>query len=161
MSTIKLFELQARGVAHSVYLTEKSEFGHTISVTLNEEDIDKLKSAVMKSPHYTGEDEFRWAIQDHSTVKFICKLHPGTKYANVWDATQGILADFNKRKRVDSSLVEAGAYVYVEFIPSTWRFESGAVTSNGCTFKLLSVGLLQNENNAYDFESSFQKKRVA
>jgi hypothetical protein len=160
-STIKLLELQVRGTTHSVYLTEKSEFGHTISITLNEDDIKSLKSAVRKSPHYTAEDEFRWPIQGHSIVKFICKLHPGTKYANVWDATQGVIADINDRRRLDHNRVEAGAQVYIEFIPSTWRFESAAQSSSGCTFKLLSIGLLQNDNDAYDFESSFQKKRVA
>jgi hypothetical protein len=61
---------------------------------------------------------------------------------------------------MDHSRVEAGAQVYIEFIPSTWTFESGAESSSGCTFKLLSIGLLQNDNDSYDFESSFHEKLV-
>jgi hypothetical protein len=169
-------ELQLRGTVISSYLREVGQYGHSVTVTSSDNDLQHLQSILSTSPDFSGNTTFYLPfVNQHSMAQAAltfrcvdclpaanaCTSLDTDAFYNVWDP-QGLPDDIVKlplpisRHRIPANQIRNSSTVILEFEPLTYYII--AHNSRGCKLSLLSIGLIQP---AVLIQSLLKKRRVA
>ena len=150
-----MVEFDVTGTVNNTFLNSKAQ-SHTITVELTRENIAAIKTLVRTSPEFGETNSYRWHfIGKHA--KFISKDDIGHDYQSIWDG-RGVddLDDPDNRHKIPADMITEGSWVKLEYsvVPYLGQDrKDGESFLPGCTLKLLSIGLLEDGNGKYNFES--------
>jgi hypothetical protein len=175
-----VLELTVTGTVVTSFL-RTGQYGHTLQIKLLPADRRRLQSFVQTVPDFDEKyrSTFKWPWSEdnknpgHVTAKFISKEYPDEEFKVVWDGRDLVnLADIEARKPISYTNIRNGSLIYVEFTVAVWKYTEAETSdreggkkkgkvSTGCTFKLLSVGLINDGYIGYNINSPMKKRRMA
>ena len=157
-------EFEVEGKVVTSFL-RKSEFSHTITITLTDEDIECIKTIVKTSPGF-AENNFRWPIVGKD-VKFVSKVNLDEDYENIWDGRSiANIYNVDARQKLIPDDIKAGTNVLLEYSITQYigrkPKENVSGYNSGCTLTFLSIGLLPKKKGdiEIDFDSPKKKRRL-
>ena len=158
-------EFSAEGRIVRAYLTAGA-FSHDIIISVGAPAVARIKEVVRTCPEFRiAGYRFPFPPPSNETAKFISKDELHEAFKSVWDARgMADLMDVQERVPIDSSRIERGKKVFVEYtiIPYAGKESDGSEQgfSGGCTLKLLSIGLLDDSvARGGQFQSPLKPKR--
>jgi hypothetical protein len=160
------------------------QYGHTLQIEIGQVDRRRLQSCIQTVPNFDNHgSSFKWPwYQDGKpsakvTAKFVSKDNVDEPFKVVWDGRNlSNLADIDARQPISYTNVRIGNLVHVEFTLIVWEYKEPETTEEngakknpssvksvkyGCSFKLLSIGLLNDGYVGYNIDSPTKKRRMA
>src|SRR5947207_10778573 len=126
-----------------------------VGVDIGVNEIERIKAFVRTIPGFI-EVDYRWPFEG-SEAKFISKEDLEEECREAWDGRNIDVHDIDSRVPLSINDIEEGAKVFVEYTIVSYfgrKAKNGEEGFNpGCTMKLLSVGLLGQQERGLDFES--------
>jgi hypothetical protein len=133
--------------------------------TATAEDVSRIKIIILAAPNCeASKPSFEWPFEDNKegVFKFVNKDDLQVDFAEIFDAAKmKDIYDVDERQRhsLEAQEVKLGSRVMVEFIVAIWKKKPGRA---GCTFHLISVGVLERggENFSRSFRSPKKRQRT-
>jgi hypothetical protein len=157
---IDVVEYQTTGTLTASFLNADAK-SHTVKLTVDERDIERIKALVKTSPDFV-EETFHWPFDVNGIATFTSKQNLSAEFEYLYDARGKNPDDVDEDDKMSPSRLNNGSKVLVEHTPTTW---SGKKTKNdveppfgnGCTLKLQSILLLEDK---YNFQSPRKRRRM-
>ena len=139
-------DFEVRGKVVKSFLGKDPMYSHNLNVKATSEDVSRIKAIVCAAPNSdVSNPSFKWPFEANKegVFKFVNKENLEDKFGEIFDAGQ--MEDiYNVVERghhsVEATEVKLGSRVMVEFTIAIWRKRP---ERSGCTFLLISVGLLE------------------
>jgi len=159
---IEMIEFNVKGIVINTFLSSKAK-SHTIFIQLTSENIAAIKTLIRTSPEFHETNSYRWPFVG-THAKFTSKDDIGDEYQSVWNG-RGVkdLNNPDNRHKISADMINDGSQVMIEYSLVPYLDldrKDGESFQPGCTLKLLSIGLLKDENQKYNFESPRKKRRM-
>ena len=143
-------DFEVRGKVVKSFLGKDPMYNHNLNVKATAEDVSRIKAIVCTAPNLdASKPSFEWPFEANKegVFKFVNKENLEDEFGEIFDAGQ--MEDiYNVVERRNHSLeateVKLGSRVMVEFTIAIWRKRP---ERSGCTFHLISVGLLERVRN--------------
>jgi hypothetical protein len=171
-------EFTVTGTVVKSYL-RTGQYGHSLQIEISPADRRRLESYIQTVPNFDKyRPSFKWPWHQDSknptkiTAKFVSKENSDEEFKVVWDGRDvQNLGNVDARAPISYTNIRTGNLVHVEFTLSVWEYKEPEVTDEsghkkatvkyGCTFKLLSIGLLRDGYVGYNINSPTKKRRMA
>jgi hypothetical protein len=171
-------EFTVTGTVVKSYL-KSGQYGHSLQIEISPADRRRLESYIQTVPNFDKlRPSFKWPwhqdIKNPTkiTAKFVSKENSDEEFNVVWDGRDlQNLANVDARAPISYTNIRSGNLVHVEFTLSVWEYKEPELTDeagpkkvtikHGCTFKLLSIGLLRDGYVGYNIGSPTKKRRMA
>ena len=100
---------------------------HTVKLTIDNGDIERIKDLVKTSPDFL-EESFHWPFDVNGIAPFTSKENLSTEFEYLYDARGKNPDDVDENDKMSSSRLNNGSKVLIEYTPTTW---SGKKPRNG------------------------------
>ena len=147
------------------FLGKDPTYNHNLNVKATSEDVNRIKAIVCAAPNSDGsKPSFEWPFEANKdgVFKFVNKENLEVDLEDIFDAGQ--MEDIhNVVERGQHSLevkdVRLGSRVMVEFTIAMWKKRP---ERSGCTFHLISVGVLERvrDDVLRGFQSPKKRQRT-
>jgi hypothetical protein len=168
----EVFELNVGGTVVNSYL-RVGQYSHNIDLEVTVDERRRLQTFVQTVPDfdkYAASFKWPWAGSSN-VVRFTSKEDIGGDFKVIWDGRSITdIHDVESRLPIPHTRIRGGSRVFVEFTVIVWEFKATEADKStnknisakyGCTFKLLSIGLLDDGLKGYNIESPKKRKRMA
>ena len=147
------------------FLGKDPMYNQNLNVKATDEDVRRIKAIVLAAPNSNAsEPSFEWPFQadKESVFKFVNKDNLEADFAEIFDAAKmKDVYDVAERRRhsLEASDVKLGSKAMVEFTIAIWKKKPERV---GCTFHLISIGVLERagDNVTGSFLSPKKRQRT-
>ena len=156
-----MVEFSVVGTVVDTFFDSKAK-SHMITVNITRAEMEAIKTLVRSSPDFV-DHHYRWPFVG-TNAKFRSRDDIGTDFQSAWDGRRILdVKDPDQRKRIPASYIKESSKVYVEYSVVPYVGKEGKDGEEGfppgCTLKLLSVGLLEDDVARFNFETPRKKRR--
>ena len=159
-------DFEVRGKIVKSFLQKNPMYNHNINVKATIEDVHRIKAIVIVAPDSQADRaSFEWPFEDgkENVFKMVNKENLAADFEFIWNAAEmEDIHDIEERKlhSLGVSDVKLGSKALVEFTIALWKKRPERV---GCTFHLVSVGLLEGPNDDVfgGFQSPKKKQKTS
>ena len=163
--TDNVADFEVRGKVVKCFLRKDPMYNQNLNVKATAEDVNRIKAIVLAAPNCdASRPSFEWPFEANKegVFKFVNKDNLKVDFAEIFNAAEMNNAyDLDERRRhsLEAHNVRLGSRVMVEFTIAIWRKKPRRA---GCTFHLISVGVLETsrENISGSFQSPKKRQRT-
>jgi hypothetical protein len=156
-------DFEVRGKVVKSFLSKDPMYTQNLNLKATADDVSRIKDIVRAAPNSdASRPSFEWPFEANKegVFKFVNKENLKADFGEIFNAAEmGDIYDVADRRRrsLDVKEVRLGSQVMVEFTIAIWRKKP---ERTGCTFHLISVGLLEGtrENVLGGFQSPKKRK---
>ena len=158
-------DFEVRGKVVKSFLDKNSMYNQNLNVKATAEDVNRIKAIIFAAPNCeASKSSFEWPFKDNKkgVFKFVNKNDLQIDFAEIFDAAKmKDIYDVDERQRhsLEAQEVKLGSRVMIEFTVAIWKKKPGRA---GCTFHLISIGVLERggENFSRSFQSPKKRQRT-
>jgi hypothetical protein len=164
-TTDSVADFEVRGKVVKSFLGKDPMYNQNLNVKATVEDVSRIKAIVRAAPNSDGnKPSFEWPfdVTKEAVFKFVNKDNLKVDFAEIFDAAEmDDIYNVAERRRhsLGANEVRLGSRVMVEFTIAIWRKKP---ERSGCTFHLISVGLLERarDNALGGFQSPKKRQKM-
>ena len=157
-TTDSVADFEVCGKVVKSFLGKNPMYNQNLNVKATVEDVGRIKAIVLAAHNCEADRPlFEWPfeVNKEGVFKFVNKDNLKVDFAEIFDATEmKDIYDLDERRchPLEAQEVRLGSRVMVEFTVAIWKKKPGRA---GCTFHLISVGVLERgrENFSGGFRS--------
>jgi len=158
-------DFEVRGKVVKSFLGKDPMYNQNLNLKATAEDVSRIKAIVRAAPNSdAGRPSFEWPFEANKegVFKFVNKDNLKFDFAEIFDATEtSNIYDVAERRRhsLEAKEVRLGSRAIVEFTIAIWRKKP---ERSGCTFHLISVGVMEHarDNVLEGFQSPKKRQRT-
>ena len=165
-TTNNVADFEIRGKVVKSFLGKDPMYNQNLNVKAKAEDIRRIKAIVCAAPNSdANKPSFEWPfnVNKDGVFKFVNKDDLEVDFAEIFDATEmDDIYDITECRHhlLEAKEVRLGSLAMVEFTIAIWKKKP---ERSGCTFHLVSVGLLKRmtDNVLSGFQSPKKRQRTS
>ena len=158
-------DFEVRGKVVKSFLGKDPMYNQNLNLKATNEDVTRIKAIVLTVPDSNAsEASFEWPFEANKegVFKFVNKDNLEVDFTEIFDAAKmKDVYDVAERRRhsLEASDVKLGSKAMVEFTIAIWKKKPDRA---GCTFHLISVGVLERvgDNVSRSFLSPKKRQRT-